>query len=92
MIPNDIKKKVQKQAMELTMKMMADDRTRPYMAKAMQGFMQGRQSLVERRRDILKNLSLASKEDLDTLRRETGKLNRQLASLGDKLTALEAQL
>ena len=92
MLSRDLKKLLQKQTTELTMKLMADDRTRPYIAKALQGIMQGRQSFEKRRRELLQSLSLASQEDLDNLRREAAKLKRQLAQLSEQLAALEAQL
>lgn len=91
MISDKAKKKLQKQAMDLTMKLMSDDRTRPYMAKAMQSFMVGRETFVSRRDELLDALDLASQKKMKDLNKRVTRLSRRLEELNNKLQKMEQE-
>ncbi len=91
-ISDEIRKKIQKQAMEVTMKLMADERSRPYVAKAMQGYMESRQKADALREDILGTLGLASLEQMKKAQKEAKKLAKKMESLQAELEKLQAAL
>ena len=91
-LADDIRKQVQKQAMEVTMKLMADERTRPYVAKAMQGFMESKQRAESVREEMLSTLGLASVEQLKAAQKDANKLAKKVDRLQETLDQLKTQL
>lgn len=89
---DDIRKTVQKQAMEVTMKLMSDERTRPYVAKAMQQFMESKQRAETVREDLLTTLGLASMEQLKAAKKDANKLAKKVEKLQASIEELQAQL
>ena len=85
-----IAKKIQKKAMETAMKLMQDERTAPYMAKAMQGFMSSRQKVTEIRSESLKQLNLMSGDEFASLRWRATKIEKRIQQLAGKLDAAGA--
>lgn len=86
---DEILKNVQKQAMEVTMKLMADERTRPYVAKAMQGINDGRQKAETVRDELLTQLGLATQEQVKHAQKEAAKLAKKLEKLQAQVEALQ---
>lgn len=88
-IRDDVLKNVQKQAMEITMKLMADERTRPYVAKAMQGLNDGRQKAETVRNELLTQMGLATQDQVKNAQKEAAKLARKLEKLQAQIEALQ---
>ena len=89
-IRDDVLKNIQKQAMEITMKLMADERTRPYVAKAMQGLNDGRQKAETVRNELMTQMGLATQEQVKNAQREAAKLAKKLEKLQAQIEALQA--
>ena len=88
-IRDDVLKNVQKQAMEITMKLMADERPRPYVAKAMQGLNDGRQKAETVRNELLTQMGLATQDQVKNAQKEAAKLARKLEKLQAQIEALQ---
>lgn len=85
MLNDKAKKKLQKQGMQLFMKLMDDERTQPYVTKLMQTAMQSRESLMQIRQEVAETLQLATLDQFNTLRRKAEKLERKLDALNKEL-------
>ena len=86
--PRNLRKDIEKRAMQVAMKLMQDDRTRPLVAKAMQGFMDGRQKFDEARDEAARGLGLMTRGDLDRLQGRVRRLGRRLDDLEGRIARL----
>jgi len=83
-----LKKKLQKQAEATVMKLMADERTRPAVAKAMQSYMSNRQRVERIRAEALEVAGLARVDDVSRLRGRLRRLDRRLKRLESRIGEL----
>lgn len=87
-ISRKLRKDLGKKAMQVAMKLMQDDRTRPLVAKAMQGFMEGRQKFDEARDEAVRGLGLMTRGELDRLQGRVRRLGRRLDDATSRIAAL----
>lgn len=86
--PRNLRKDIEKKAMQVAMKLMQDDRTRPLVAKAMQGVMEGRQKFDEARDEAARGLGLMTRGELDRLQGRARRLGRRLDDLEGRIARL----
>lgn len=87
-IGRKLRKDIEKKATQVAMKLMQDDRTRPLVAKAMQGFMEGRQKFDEARDEAARGLGLMTRGDLDRLQGRVRRISRRLDDATGRISAL----
>lgn len=87
-----LQRTVQQKAQETVMKLMADERTRPMVAKAMQTYMESRQRVDQVRDQTAQNLGLATQADVQAVRGRLRKLEKKLDQLTTSLERLESSL
>lgn len=91
-LKKSVQKEVRKRAQETVMKLMADERTRPIVAKAMQTYMEGRQRVDEVRDQAVERMGLVTQKEFNAIKSRLKKLERQLDQIAAKLDAAESKL
>jgi transcription elongation GreA/GreB family factor len=83
----DLRKQIEKKAQETIMKLMADERARPVVAKAMQAFTEGRQRVDRARDQAATQLGIATAAELQATRSQLKKLEKRIKELEDRLAS-----
>jgi len=91
-LKKSVQKEVQKRAQETVMKLMADERTRPIVAKAMQTCMESRQRVDEVRDQAAERMGVGMQAECNGIKSRLKKLERQLDAIAGKLEAAESEL
>ncbi len=91
-VTKKLQKNVEKRAQETVMKLMADERTRPIVAKAMQTYMESRQRVDEVRDQTAQNLGLVTQQEFKQAKSRLRRMEKDIDKLSRKFTSLEEKL
>lgn len=87
-----LQKRLEQKASQTVMRLMADERTRPVVARAMQTYMDGRQRFEDIRETTAAGLGLATRGEINAVRGRLRRLGKRVGEIEQRFTAVTERL